>query len=138
MTEVWKTSPNPAAHGVGTNSPRQGQLQPTASTVNRGITALLVFLGRILTSKGDSSIRGHEEHHSKQYYAASFQSCGDAVAFKASFGRSAHARAHTHTDTHTHTHYTHTHYTHTHTHLPCVLPNYNVRSMSCGCCQVIQ
>jgi len=29
MIEVLKTSPNPAAHGVGTTSPRQGRLKPT-------------------------------------------------------------------------------------------------------------
>ena len=29
---MLKNSPNPAAHGVGTTSPRQGRLKPTAST----------------------------------------------------------------------------------------------------------
>ena len=32
MIEVLKTSPNPVAHGVGTTSPRQGRLKPTASS----------------------------------------------------------------------------------------------------------
>ena len=31
MIEVLKTSPNPAAHGVGTTSHWQGRLKPTAS-----------------------------------------------------------------------------------------------------------
>ena len=31
MIEVRETSPNPAAHAVGTTSPRQGRLKPTAS-----------------------------------------------------------------------------------------------------------
>ena len=31
MIEVHETSPNPAAHAVGTTSPRQGRLKPTAS-----------------------------------------------------------------------------------------------------------
>ena len=30
-TKVLRASPNPAAHGVGTTSPRQGRLKPTAS-----------------------------------------------------------------------------------------------------------
>ena len=36
-TKVLRASPNPAAHGVGTTSPRQGRLKPTTRTKVTGV-----------------------------------------------------------------------------------------------------